>query len=274
MATAAWRSELSGEWQLATREHAFLRDVNAGAISAGRFNTWLAQASEGGRAAGRERASGGSAHALPGRRPGDRSRGSGGPCGVVNGPSTGPQARAAPPPKHRSRTQKPKPTHTPAGLPLRPLLLPPPGRDDRRLPRGPPGHLHRGDGRHRRGGGWGEGAGLARARARAATRTRARTRAVFGRTHASAPFVVNGPRAARGTAVPAPRCGVVPRRQGGDRRDSAGRAGRERLCGGFHHRPGSPPPEILPVPARPLAPAAEVVPSQGQGARHRPGRHR
>ncbi|GBF96417.1 hypothetical protein Rsub_09216 [Raphidocelis subcapitata] len=41
--TAAMRAALEAEWRTATREHAFLRDVNAGAISAARFNTWLAQ---------------------------------------------------------------------------------------------------------------------------------------------------------------------------------------------------------------------------------------
>lgn len=41
--TAALRAALDAEWLAATRSHAFLRDVNAGAISAARFNTWLAQ---------------------------------------------------------------------------------------------------------------------------------------------------------------------------------------------------------------------------------------
>ena len=41
--TQALRGALAAEWQAATRTHAFLVDVNGGAIAPARFNTWLAQ---------------------------------------------------------------------------------------------------------------------------------------------------------------------------------------------------------------------------------------
>lgn len=44
MATCkAIQEPLAAEWEKATRTHEFLRDVNAGAITDARFNTWLAQ---------------------------------------------------------------------------------------------------------------------------------------------------------------------------------------------------------------------------------------
>ncbi|KAI8463492.1 MAG: TENA/THI-4 family [Monoraphidium minutum] len=39
----AIQAPIASEWAVATRSHAFLRDVNSGGISAARFNTWLAQ---------------------------------------------------------------------------------------------------------------------------------------------------------------------------------------------------------------------------------------
>jgi hypothetical protein len=43
LTSKALHAALAADWEVATRSHAFLRDVNAGGITPTRFNTWLAQ---------------------------------------------------------------------------------------------------------------------------------------------------------------------------------------------------------------------------------------
>jgi hypothetical protein len=172
--TAALRAALDAEWLAATRSHAFLRDVNAGAISAARFNTWLAQARL--RPVGRAAALPPAARRLRllpggGRRRGPRRRPAPAarrlrllPGGAAAAAAVGraaavpplraacaccPAAAAAPRAGRLTPPHPPSPPspHPPSGLPVRAPLLPPAGRHDRGLPRGRPRHPHRRHGR-------------------------------------------------------------------------------------------------------------------------------